>query len=73
VCSIEEFRNGCNVGEGSMSGLETSRSAVPVRPTPVERMKPGLDRSIKYHRNGLTRARLMEACKVDAQGSLRCS
>lgn len=44
-----------------MSGLERRRRAVPVAPTAVERMKPGLDRSIMYHRTGLTRASVREA------------
>jgi hypothetical protein len=37
----------------------------------VERMKPGLERSIRYQSTGLTSARVKEACMVEAQGSLR--
>jgi hypothetical protein len=54
-----------------MSGFEARRRAAPVIPTPVERMKPGLERSIRYQRAGLTRARVRDAWRVDAQGSLR--
>jgi hypothetical protein len=54
-----------------MSGFETSNRAVPVHPTAVLRMKPGLDRSTRYQRTGLTRARVKDAWRVEAQGSLR--
>jgi len=67
-CWVVTFR-GEDAGEGNISGLDTRRSAVPVAPTAVERIKPGLDRSIIYHRTGLTRARVREACRVDVQGS----
>lgn len=60
-----------DAGLGIMSGFETRRSAVPVAPTAVERMKPGLERSIRYQSTGLTSARVKEACMVEAQGSLR--
>ena len=68
---MEEFRELCEAGEGIMSGFEARRRAVPVRPTPVERMKPGLERSTRYQRTGLTRASVRDACSVEAQGSLR--
>lgn len=54
-----------------MSGFEARTRAVPVKPTPVERIKPGLDRSMRYQRTGLTRASVREAWRVDAHGSLR--
>lgn len=44
-----------------MSGLEASRRAVPVNPMQVERMNPGFERSTKYHKKGLTRAKVREA------------
>jgi hypothetical protein len=59
-------------GLGIMSGFETRRSAVPVAPTPKERMKPGLERSIMYHRTGLTSANVSEACRVEVHGSFLC-
>jgi hypothetical protein len=61
-----------DAGEGIMSGLEARRRAVPVAPTALERMKPGFERSIRYQSTGLTRARVRDACSVEAQGSLRC-
>ena len=56
-----------------MLGFTPSRTAVPARPTMVERMKPGLERSIMYQRTGLTRASVNETWRVDCQGSLRCA
>ena len=56
-----------------MSGFTPSRTAVPVRPTMVDRMKPGLERSIMYQRSGLTRASVSEPWRVDCHGSLRCT
>ena len=38
----------------------------------MERRKPGLERSTRYHRTGLTRARVRDIWEVDCQGSLRC-
>ena len=58
-------------GEGIMSGLEASRSAVPMAPTEEESRKPGLERSIIYQRTGFTRKRVREAWRFDVQGSLR--
>ena len=55
-----------------MSEFEARRSAVPIAPTPEERRKPGLERSIMYQRTGFTRKSVREAWRVDAQGSLRC-
>jgi hypothetical protein len=38
----------------------------------VERRKPVLERSMRYQRKGLTRARVRESWRVEAHGSLRC-
>ncbi len=54
-----------------MSGFEARRRAVPVAPTKAERRKPGTERSTRYQRAGLTRARVREAWRVEVQGSLR--
>jgi hypothetical protein len=56
-------------GDGIMSGLEARRSAVPVAPTALERIKPGFDRSIMYQRTGFTSARVREAWSVEVHGS----
>ncbi len=59
-------------GAGTMLGLIPSRKAVPATPTTVETMNPGFERSIRYHRAGLTMAKVNETCNVDCHGSLRC-
>jgi hypothetical protein len=64
---IVEFLAG-DAGDGIASELEARSRAVPVAPTAVERMKPGLDRSMRYQRTGLTSARVREACRVEVQG-----
>jgi hypothetical protein len=61
---------GWEAGVGIISGFEARRSAVPMAPTAVERIKPGFDRSTKYQRTGLTRANVREACRVEVHGSL---
>ncbi len=43
----------------------------PARLRAAERRKPGFDRSIRYHKNGLARARATDTCIVEAQGSFR--
>ena len=58
-------------GVGIMSGLMPSSTAEPVSPTAADSRKPGLERSMRYHRNGLTSASVSETWSVDAQGSLR--
>ncbi len=58
-------------GEGIISGFEAKSKAVPVAPTNEESKKPGLERSMRYQSTGLTRARVRDACRVEAQGSLR--
>lgn len=60
-----------DAGEGITSGLRPRSARVPLRPTKVERRKPGLERSMMYQRTGLTRASVRETCRVDVQGSLR--
>ena len=47
-------------GDGTMPGFTRSRIAVPVNPTMVERRKPGLERSMRYHSTGLTSASVRE-------------
>ena len=42
-------------------------------PTAVERMNPGLERSIRYQRAGFTSASVKEACRVEVQGSFLCT
>lgn len=59
-------------GDGTICGFTPSTTAVPVIPTKVERIKPGLERSIRYHNTGLIRANARDTCRVDCQGSLRC-
>lgn len=59
-------------GLGIISGFDTSRRVVPIAPTAAESIKPGLERSMRYHSAGLTRASVREACRVEVQGSLRC-
>ena len=58
-------------GEGTISGLIARTRIVPAMPTMVERVKPGLERSMRYQRTGLTRARVRESCRVDCQGRRR--
>lgn len=58
-------------GDGIISGLSPSSIAVPVIPTNEERKNPGFERSIRYHRTGLTKAKVSDTCTVDCQGSLR--
>ncbi len=58
-------------GEGTISGFTPKAIAVPARPTSIERRKPGLERSTRYQRTGLTRARVKETWEVDCHGSLR--
>ena len=48
-------------GEGTISGLMARTRIVPAMPTMVERVKPGLERSMRYQRTGLTRARVRES------------
>lgn len=54
------------VGAGTMSGFRLMTITEPTSPTVDDRRKPGLERSIKYHRKGFTSARLNETCNVDA-------
>lgn len=59
------------VGAGTISGLSPRMVPIPASPTTVDRIKPGLERSTRYHSTGLTRARVSDACAVDCQCSLR--
>ena len=69
---LVSFRYGVARGVGIMSGLILRRIAEPVTPTAAERMKPGLERSMRCQRKGLTRASVSDACSADAHGSFRC-
>ena len=53
------------VGDGTIAGLTVRSTAVPERPTAVDNPKPVHVRSTIYHRQGLTRASVSEACMVD--------
>lgn len=57
------------IGAGIISWFNPSATMEPARPTAADNKKPGLDRSIRYHRNGLTAARVIETCIVEAQGT----
>jgi hypothetical protein len=48
-------------GDGIISGLRLRRMVVPKTPTAAERRKPGLERSMRYHRTGFTRASVRDA------------
>ncbi len=61
-----------DAGDGIISGFRLSRTVVPKTPTAAERRNPGLVRSIRYQRTGLTRASVSEAWKVDVHANLRC-
>ena len=58
-------------GEGTIWGFTPNSTVVPVIPMNAERIKPGLERSIRYHRTGFTSASVKETWKVDCHGSLR--
>ena len=65
------FGEGAGAGESTRLGLMASETAVPERPTTVERMNPGFDRSTRYHSTGLTNANVNETCSVDCHGKRR--
>lgn len=54
------FRYVRDDGVGITSGLMPNSMAEPAIPTAMDNMKPGFDRSIKYHKNGLTRANVKD-------------
>ena len=56
--------------DGTSSGRRPSITSMPATPTSVDRQKPVLVRSIRYHRTGFAKARVRDACVVDCQGSL---
>lgn len=56
---------------GTKSGRSPRMMPIPVKATVVDITKPVLVRSIRYHRTGLTRARVADACVMDCQGSRR--
>ena len=53
------------VGRGTTAGLTKRRATVPKIPTAADNQNPACVRSIVYHRQGLTSARVSEACIVD--------
>lgn len=55
-----------------ISGSNPINTAEPAMQTPAESRNPGFERSIKYHRKGLTSASVMDTCIVEAQGSFLC-
>lgn len=57
--------------EGIKSGLRPSRSPITLIARVVDKMKPVLVRSMRYHRTGLARASVREAWVVDSQGVRR--
>lgn len=59
-------------GVGMNSKFSPISNTEPAEPTAAERRKPGFDRSIRYHRKGLTIAKVMETCIVDAHGTFLC-
>lgn len=59
-------------GDGNNAGFDNERREVPSAPTVAEKTKPGLERSIIYHKTGLTRASVREAWSVDVHGSFLC-
>lgn len=54
-----------------MDGLRLRRRNVPKVPIIEDRMKPGRDRSTRYHSTGFIRVRANETCRVDVQSSFR--
>lgn len=64
---------GCMAGDGTISGLTSSNTIVPATPTTADKMKPGFDLSIRYHRTGFASASVRETCRVDCQGNFLCS
>lgn len=59
-------------GGGTMSGFTSSNTKAPPMPTREESTKPVLVPSTRYHKKGLTRAKVRLTCWVDSQGKLRC-
>lgn len=47
-------------GEKTMPGFISSKAIIPVSPMTVERTKPDLERSTRYHRKGFTSASVSE-------------
>ena len=69
---VEFLNEDWEAGEGIISGFDNNKTAEPVNPTNVEKMNPGLERSMMYQRAGLTSAKVSDACKVEVQGSFLC-
>jgi hypothetical protein len=49
------------------------RAIVPKTAKDVEKAKPGVDLSIRYHKTGLASAKVDDNCNVDDQGTLLCT
>ena len=61
--SASDVAAGCGsaLGIGISCGLVQTNTMVPAIPIAEENTKPGFDLSIKYHKNGLARAKVKEA------------
>lgn len=55
-----------------ISVLNPIKTIDPASPTAADKRKPGFDRSIRYHRNGLTIIKVRETCIVEAHGTFLC-
>lgn len=55
-----------------ISGFRPNEMMEPVSPTAADSRKPGLERSIKYHRRGLAIAKVKDTCIVEAHGTFLC-
>lgn len=58
---------------GIRPGLRPSKRLIPPIARVVDKMKPVLVRSIRYHSTGLARASVKDAWVVDSQGVRRCN
>ena len=58
-------------GNGTISGLTTNKTTVPMTPTADENAKPALLRSMRYQSTGFASASVRDTCSVDCQGSFR--
>ena len=60
-----------DAGDG-ITGLTPRAKAVPIKATVAERRNPGLLRSTRYQRTGLTNANVKDTWSVDVHGSFLC-
>jgi hypothetical protein len=62
-----------SAGVGKIVGSPKPMTAVvPVRPMAADNMKPGKERSIRYHSGGFKAASADDSCSDDVQGVFRC-